>query len=197
MIVTMPIRGQGRERGRRARLLLGGVLALAVAPALRAQQLAASGISQPVVQAIPGGESARLNAALSRLAKDSRDIAALIDAGQASLDLGDFQAAIGFYQRADAISPGNARVKAGLAGAFVQAEDPLSAIPLFEEAAKAGPLDADRLADRALAYDLVGDSISAQQFYRQALAAKPEPSPSHAAPEPGWRPAHGRYVAPA
>ncbi|HQN54176.1 MAG TPA: SPOR domain-containing protein, partial [Novosphingobium sp.] len=172
MIVTMPIRGQGRERGRRARLLLGGVLALAVAPALRAQQLAASGISQPVVQAIPGGESARLNAALSRLAKDSRDIAALIDAGQASLDLGDVQAAIGFYQRADAIAPGNGQVKGGLAAAYVQAEDPLSAIPLFDEAAKGGPLDPQRLSDRALAYDLVGDAVTAQQFYRQALAVR-------------------------
>ena len=174
----MPNRAEGWYRRRSAPLLVGGVLLAALSPAVQAQNLAANGVatgtSQAVIQPIPGAESIRLNAALSRLARDARDVPALIDAGQASLDLGDFQAAIGFYQRADAISPGNARVKAGLAGAFVQAEDPLSAIPLFEEAAKAGPLDADRLADRALAYDLVGDSVSAQQYYRQALAAKPD-----------------------
>jgi len=175
MIVNMPNRADGWYRRRCAPLLVGGVLIATLAPGVQAQNLAANGVasstSQAVVQPIPGAESMRLNAALSRLARDARDVPALIDAGQASLDLGDFQAAIGFYQRADAISPGNARVKAGLAGAFVQAEDPFSAIPLFEEAAKAGPLDANRLADRALAYDLVGDSVSAQQYYRQALAA--------------------------
>lgn len=156
-----------------APLLVGGVLVLATAPAALAQTQVAT-VSQPVVQPIPGGDGMRLNTALSRLARDSRDVAALLDAGQASLDLGDYQAAIGFYQKADALSPGNARVKAGLAGAYVQAEDPLSAIPLFDEAARAGPLDPARLADRALAYDLVGDTITAQQFYRQALAAGPD-----------------------
>lgn len=172
MNVSIPNRGQGWDRRRRAQLLLGGLLALAAAPAVQAQQLAASGISQPVVQAVPGGGGAQLNAALSRLARDSRDVAALIDAGQASLELGDVQAAIGFYQRADAIAPGNGQVKGGLAAAYVQAEDPLKAIPLFEEAAKSGPLDPQRLAERALAYDLVGDAVTAQQFYRQALAAR-------------------------
>ena len=178
MIVNKPNRADGWFRRRSAPLLVGGVLIAALTPGVQAQNLAANGVasstSQAVVQPIPGAESMRLNAALSRLARDARDVPALIDAGQASLDLGDFQAAIGFYQRADAIAPGNARVKAGLAGAFVQAEDPLSAIPLFEEAAKVEPLDPDRLADRALAYDLVGDSVSAQQYYRQALAAKPD-----------------------
>lgn len=174
MTLNMPNRGQGWDRRRRGLLLAGGLLTLAAAPALHAQQLAVSSVSQPVVQAIPGGQGARLNAALSRLARDSRDVSALIDAGQASLDLGDVQAAIGFYQRADAISPGNGQVKGGLAAAYVQAEEPLSAIPLFEEAAKSGTLDPQRLADRALAYDLVGDSVTAQQYYRQALAAGPD-----------------------
>ena len=154
-------------------LLVGGVLVLAAPQTVQAQTRVAT-VSQPVVQAIPGGEGMRLNAALSRLARDSRDVSALLDAGQASLDLGDFQAAIGFYQKADALSPDNARVKAGLAGAYVQAEDPLSAIPLFDQAAKAAPLDPARLSDRALAYDLVGDTVTAQQFYRQALAAGPD-----------------------
>ena len=165
--------GDQRVGRRITQLLAGAALALA-GPALQAQTAGVATVSPPVVQAIPGGQSGRLNGALSRLARNSQDVAALIDAGQASLDLGDVQAAIGFYQRAGAIAPGNGDVKAGLATAFLQAEDPLNAIPLFDEAAKSGALGPQRQADRGLAYDLVGDNVSAQQYYREALAAGPD-----------------------
>ncbi len=154
------------------RLSVGGVAALLVGAApVQAQSVPT--VSQPVVQAVPGGESMKLNDALGRLAKDPRDVAALVDAGKASLDIGDTDAAIGFFQRAAALAPADPRAKAGLAGAYIRKKDPFSAIPLFEEAAAVGRLEPDRLADRGLAYDLVGDGQKAQEFYRQSLAAAP------------------------
>lgn len=154
------------------RISFGGaaVLLVGAAPVL-AQPVPT--ISQPVVQAVPGGESMKLNDALGRLAKDPRDVAALVDAGKASLDIGDVDAAIGFFQRAAALAPTDPRAKAGLAGAYIRKKDPFSAIPLFEEAAAVGRLEPDRLADRGLAYDLVGDGQKAQEFYHQSLAAAP------------------------
>lgn len=127
-------------------------------------------VSQPVVQALPGGQSLALNAALARLARDPRDISALADAGNAALSMGDVDAATGFFRRADQIAPGNPRVKAGLAGAMVRNGDPFGAIPLFEEASRAGAIDASLLGDQGLAYDLVGDHETAQRYYRQALS---------------------------
>lgn len=129
-------------------------------------------ISQPVVQAIPAAETHNLNAALGRLARNPRDVAALIDAGKAASSMGDHDAAIGFYQRADQLTPGNARIRAGLAGALTRSGDPFDAIPLFAEAEKLGPLDAIQIGDRGLAYDLVGDPLTAQGYYRQALGFK-------------------------
>lgn len=129
-------------------------------------------VAVPVVQAVPQKSAGmRLNDALGRLARSPQDIEALSEAGQASLELGDAQAAIGFYRRALALQPGNARVKAGLAGAYVLSEDPFTAIELFDEAEKAGPIDPARLADRGLAFDLVGDPQTAQYYYRQSLSA--------------------------
>ncbi|HNJ47785.1 MAG TPA: SPOR domain-containing protein [Novosphingobium sp.] len=154
------------------RLSVGGVAALLVGAA-QVQAQSAPTVSQPVVQAIPGGESMKLNDALNRLAKDPRDVAALVDAGKASLDIGDTDAAIGFFQRAAVLAPADPRAKAGLAGAYIRKKDPFSAIPLFEEAAAVGRLEPDRLADRGLAYDLVGDGAKAQEFYRQSLAQAP------------------------
>lgn len=131
-------------------------------------------VSVPVVQAVPEkAPGMRLNDALNQLARSPQDVAALTAAGQASLDLGDPQAAIGFYRRALMIQPANAAVKAGLAGAYVLSEDPFTAIDLFEEAEKAGPIDPVRLADRGLAFDLVGDPRTAQLYYRQSLAGAP------------------------
>ena len=127
-------------------------------------------ISRPVTQSLPVAEGMTLNAALGRLAQNPRDIAALIDAGKAALAMGDFDAAIGFYQRADQLSPGNPRVKAGLAGAYVRSENPFAAIPLFVEAERAGAGDATFAGDRGLAFDLVGDNATAQGYYKRAMA---------------------------
>jgi len=155
--------------GRRTRyVLVCGALVLALAETGGGVALA-----QPTVQTVAGGGSRTLNAALARLARDPRDLSALIDAGNAALQMGDVDAAVGFFGRADQLSPNNMRVKAGLAGALVRSENPYDAIPLFAEAERAGVMDPALLSDRGLAYDLVGDNGTAQRYYRQAIAAGP------------------------
>ena len=155
-----------RRTVRCAMLLLAGIGTAALAQ----QDDIDDSVSQPVVQAIPAADSLSLNAALGRLGRNPRDVEALIDAGRAAMNMGDVDAAVGFFQRADQLAPGNARIKAGLAGALVRSENPFDAIPLFAEAEKAGATDAAFAADRGLAYDLVGDNATAQGYYRQALA---------------------------
>lgn len=150
--------------------LLGGVAlvgALGWAPAAFGQS--APVVSRPVVQSLPSEDNKKLSAALARLGRDSRDVAALIDAGDAASALHDYDAAIGFYRRADEASPGNPRAKAGLGSAFVHTGDPVSAIPYFEAAEMAGATPASISADRGLAYDLVGDNAAAQRYYALAL----------------------------
>lgn len=126
--------------------------------------------AQPVVQPLPGPEAMRLNAALTRLARDPRDVMALTDAGEAAMALGDFEAASGFFRRANETRPGNGRALAGLAASLVLSGDPYSAIPIFAEAEKAGANMRAIAPDRGLAYDLVGANTLAQDHYRQALA---------------------------
>ena len=129
--------------------------------------------SSAVVQPLPSQQSYQLNAALTRLAANPRDISALLDAGNAALTLGDNDAALGFFGRADQLSPNDPRVKSALASALVKNEDPFAAIPLFDAAERAGVRDSSLAGDRGLAYDLVGDNLSAQRYYRQALASAP------------------------
>lgn len=124
--------------------------------------------AQPVVQPLPNGESRALNTALARVAANPRDANALIDAGNAALDMNDTDAAIGFFTRATQVAPGDPRAAGGLAGAHLRNEDPYTAISLFNDAERAGPLSSAQLADRGLAYDLVGDNATAQRYYRLA-----------------------------
>ena len=145
-----------------------GCLMASAAPLIA--QPAQDAVSQAVVQPLPSKSSTDLSEALQRLARNSRDVDALIDAGNASLAVGDVDAAIGFFGRADELSPVNARIKVGLAGAFVRRERPLEALRLFDEAEQAGAATGALAGDRGLAYDLVGDNASAQSFYQQALA---------------------------
>jgi Flp pilus assembly protein TadD len=129
--------------------------------------------SGAVVQPVPSQQSYQLNAALTRLSANPRDVAALLDAGNAALTMGDNDAALGFFGRADQLSSGDPRVKTALASALVKAEDPFAAIPLFDAAERAGARDDLLAGDRGLAYDLVGDNFNAQRYYRQALASAP------------------------
>ncbi|MBD3729709.1 MAG: SPOR domain-containing protein [Sphingomonadales bacterium] len=136
---------------------------------------AGGGVSQAVVQPLPPEGVDDLNGALQRLAHNPQDVGALIDAGNAALKIGDTDGAIGFFGRADELSPGNPQVKMGLAAAFVRSERPVEALKLFSEAEAAGASSLAVDAERGLAFDLVGDNVSAQAHYRRALAQREDP----------------------
>ena len=141
------------------------------APLLSLQPLAA----QAVVQAVPPPELGDLQAALAVLARDPSDLGALIRAGKASIALGDLQAALGFFRRAQAISPHNGEVEAGLAAVTLRQGEAVEAVKLFEQAGRDGVPPASHASDHGLALDLVGDNVAAQRFYREALKQGDDP----------------------
>ena len=128
--------------------------------------------SHEVVQQVPSKGTSELDDALKRLAADPRDTAALLQAGDASLQLNDVDAATGFYTRAQAL--GSAEAKAGLAAAQVRRKKPVEALQLFDEAQRAGMPPGSHASDHGLAYDLVGDNARAQELYRLALQRQPD-----------------------
>lgn len=127
--------------------------------------------SIPVVQPIAPSPTRTLNAALSRLARDPRDISALLDAGGAALDLGDTDAAIGFLTRAEQVAPGTGGVRARMGIAMLRSNQPFEAIRWFDLAEQAGFNRTEMASDRGLAYDLIGDNAAAQREYQLALSA--------------------------
>lgn len=159
------------------------ILVCAVAPVALLPEAAtaqSAGVSRPVVQPVPDSGSRQLNSALVRLGRNPRDGEALLEAGRAALAMGDTDASIGFFRRAEQVLPADGRVKAGLAGAFVRTGDPFSAIPLFDEAERAGVVTPDMLLDRGLAYDLVADNARAQGYYRRVTELDTGPTADEA-----------------
>lgn len=150
------------------RIGLIAILAVMV-PLAPARAQAGNDGSRPVVQPLPSPAVGELNAALRRISRNARDVEALTEAGFASLRLDDVEAAVGFFIRAQEVQPRNARVKLGLASAYLRSERPVEAIQLYREAEQAGASTQEMAADRGLAYDLVGDNAAAQQEYTRAL----------------------------
>lgn len=144
-------------------------LALAGAPAI-----AQDATSREVVQPLPSKETQRLNRALLQLAKRPNNVDALLEAGEASTEVGDLDAAIGFYRRAEEIAPDDWRVKLGMARVYLHSGRPTDALPLFSAAQSAGAAPETILADRGLALDLVGDSEGATTAYKRAIAIDPD-----------------------
>src|SRR3546814_9211873 len=72
------------------------------------------------------------------LAKNPKDVGALIRAGELTLLLGDPTAAAVLFSRAEKIAPDNARMKAGMATTLVRMERPAEALRLFAEAERGG-----------------------------------------------------------
>jgi Flp pilus assembly protein TadD len=112
-------------------------------------------------------------AALARyvrtLASTPKDFNALVGAGRAALELGDTQAAAGFYARADEVNPRSPLPQAGMGAVSVANGEPLAALPYFTRAQQLGAPVAIFGADRGLAYDLLGRQAEAQADYRAAL----------------------------
>lgn len=115
----------------------------------------------------------KLAGALARIAQDGRNGYALLDAGEAAIALGDPQAALGFLARAESAMPREGRVKSALGAAMMGLGRYDQALRYFGEAEAAGTRERNYLGERGLAYDLSGDSASAQRDYRAALAIKP------------------------
>lgn len=144
----------------------------ATGAALAALATSAGGVrGQEIVQPLPPAGSQELSAALQRLASNGNDVSALLDAGDAAIKLGDVTAAIGFFGRAQALTPTNPRISLGLARAYTLSRRPVEALRLFAEAEKGGIPQQAMAAERGLAFDLVGDARSAQELYRIALSA--------------------------
>jgi len=159
--------GTSTRRLRVAALILGFVgLALAASSVRASAQTAYSPQSSWAQRETP-------NAALARhirvLAKTPRDFTALIGAGRAALALGDSQAAIGFFGRADEVYPASPLSQAGMGAAMVSDGDASAALRHFARARQLGANAAMVGADRGLAYDLLGRHSDAQADYRAAL----------------------------
>lgn len=118
----------------------------------------------------PAG-AAELRAAMRRISLNSSDADAMADAGNASLALGDANAALNFFTRANALRPSSSRIVSGLATATVRTENPFEALRLFDQAVRLGANERSIALDRALAFDLLGNFARAQQDYKLARTA--------------------------
>ncbi|MCY7397211.1 MAG: SPOR domain-containing protein [Sphingomonas bacterium] len=156
---------------RRAVVLLG--IALLPAPAL-AQYI--GGAPPPLPAPLRQGEVETPAGALARavrmLARSPRDFGALITAGRAAVDLGDTQAAIGFFGRAEEVRPSDPGPKIGMGAATVATGDADGALRWFFEAQRLGATGATLGAERGLAQDLLGNQSAAQVDYRAALGGR-------------------------
>lgn len=141
-------------------------LGVACALALGAVPVAAQGSYSPY------DESATV--ALARyvrtLATDPQDFQSLIGAGRSALELGDTQAAAGFFARADDANPRSPLPQAGMGAVAVANGEPQAALPYFKRAQQLGLPLASFACDRGLAYDLMGQQAQAQADYRLALS---------------------------
>jgi tetratricopeptide (TPR) repeat protein len=103
------------------------------------------------------------------LADSPKNFEALVAAGKAALQLGETQAAAGFFGRAEEVNPRSPLPQAGMGAALTATGDPQGALTYFARALQYGAAVASIGSDRGLAYDLLGNQIAAQTDYRAAL----------------------------
>lgn len=155
----MPV-GIPFKRERFAALILCGFVAFAAIPSAALAQ------AIPVYSESPGDALARN---VRTLADDPKNFSALIAAGKAALQLGDTQAAAGFFGRAEEVNGKSPLPLAGMGAALVSTDDPQGALTYFARAQRLGATPATLGCDRGLAYDLLGKQTAAQTDYRAAM----------------------------
>ena len=143
----------------------GALIACAAAVVFTAAPAAAQGSYSPYNETA----TAALTRYLHTLASDPKDFASLIGAGRAALELGDAQAAAGFFARADDVNSRSPLPQAGMGAVSVLSGEPQAALPYFNRAEQLGATRVTLGCDRGLAYDLMGRQADAQAEYRAAL----------------------------
>jgi Flp pilus assembly protein TadD len=150
------------------------LLIASVIPAIAMAQTAQPGPPGLVMIQPPTPDADALAAEMRVLAENSQDLNALIGAGELTLKLGDPTASAAFLTRAEKVDPNDPRLKAAMGRLLVRSEQPGAALQRFAEAEAGGDPVAAFAADRALAYDLIGEQERAQRDYRLALKAGPD-----------------------
>jgi Flp pilus assembly protein TadD len=117
----------------------------------------------------PESSAAALARIVRTLASAPKDFGALIAAGKAALELGDTQAAAGFFARADEVNPRSPLPQAGMGAVSVANGEANAAMPYFGRATQLGASLSQIACDRGLAFDLLGQQKQAQADYRAAL----------------------------
>ena len=153
-------------RGRRTIQLVGALFACAGAIAVLAPAPASAQGSYSPYNETPAAALARY---VRTLASDPKDFQALIGAGRAALELGDTQAAAGFFARADEVNPRSPMPQEGMGAVQVAQGQAQAAMSYFTRAQQLGATQAMLGCDRGLAYDLLGQQARAQTDYRAAL----------------------------
>ena len=146
---------------------LAGAL-VACACVLAAVPVAAQGSYSPYNES-PAAALARY---VRTLASHPKEFDSLIGAGKAALELGDAQAAAGFFARADEVNPRSPLPQAGMGAVSVANGEPQEALPYFKRAQQLGLTASVLGCDRGLAYDLMGQQAQAQADYRAALGGR-------------------------
>ena len=141
-------------------LACAGGAGMAVAPA------AAQGSYSPYDET----PTAALARYVRALADNPKDFASLVGAGRSALELGDTQAAAGFFARADEANPKSPQPQAGMGAVSVANGDARAALPYFTRAKQLGAPVVSFACDRGLAYDLLGRQAEAQADYSIALS---------------------------
>ena len=139
--------------------------------AMLAAAMVASAAPAANVSAAPESPGTALSRHIRVLASNPRDFNSLIGAGRAALELGDVQAAAGFFGRAEESYPNAAAAKAGLGAAMAHMGDADGAIFYFDQASRLGASALTIALDRGLARDLNGDLGAAQSDYKLAIQA--------------------------
>ncbi len=159
---------------RASQIALALLAAISLTPAALAQVAEPDAVTKAAMEKRREAE-ATLASAMGRIGTDRTDVAALIDAGRASLALDNPQAALGFLTRAGQLRAGDGMVAALTGAAMVQLERPAEAMDLFANAARFGAPERIYLSDRGLAQDLLGRQDAAQRDYEAALTQTNDP----------------------
>jgi Flp pilus assembly protein TadD len=145
-------------------LRLACALCACAAAAVSAVPAAATGSYSPYNETA----SAALARYVRALASDPKDFDALIGAGRSALELGDAQAAAGFFARADDVNSQSPLPQIGMGAVSVANGDANGALGYFNRAQQRGASVAQFACPRGLAYDLLGQQAQAQADYRLA-----------------------------